>query len=46
MDKAARVFAKNELEPLQNRLREVNDWIGIDLVRFAPYGLGKGTSSE
>jgi capsid portal protein len=39
MDKAARAFAKNELEPLQNRLREVNDWIGADVVRFTPYNL-------
>ncbi|HEY5804844.1 MAG TPA: phage portal protein [Lysobacter sp.] len=37
--KAARVFAKNELEPLQNRLREVNDWIGVEVIRFSSYDL-------
>ena len=42
MSKAARVFAKNELEPLQNRLKEVNEWIGEEVVRFAPYALDDG----
>lgn len=46
MDKAARVFAKNELEPLQNRLREVNDWIGAEVVRFAPYGLEDAAAAK
>lgn len=42
---AARVFVKNELEPLQNRCRELNDWIGEDVVRFEPYDLD-ATDSE
>jgi PBSX family phage portal protein len=42
VSKAALVFAKNELEPLQDRLREVNDWIGTEVVRFAPYRLDDG----
>lgn len=36
---AAKVFVKNELEPLQNRFREVNDWIGEEVIRFTPYSL-------
>jgi len=34
---AAQVFAVNELEPLQARFRELNDWIGDEVVRFDPY---------
>lgn len=37
---AARVFVKNELEPLQNRCRELNEWIGDELVRFEPSAKG------
>lgn len=39
--KAAMVFVKNELEPLQNRFRELNDWIGTEVIRFTPYTLGE-----
>lgn len=38
--KAAQVFSINEIEPLQNRMREVNDWLGIEVIRFDPYKLG------
>lgn len=34
---AAQVFAINELEPLQARFRELNDWLGEEVVQFAPY---------
>lgn len=34
---AARVFARNELEPLQSVFRGVNDWLGVEAVRFKPY---------
>ena len=37
VEKAAKVFARNELEPLMNRYRAVNDWLGEDVVRFTPY---------
>ena len=36
-EKAAKVFARNELEPLMNRYRSVNDWLGEEVVRFTPY---------
>ena len=36
---AAEVFVKNEIEPLQMRFRELNDWIGEEVVAFAPYEL-------
>jgi PBSX family phage portal protein len=37
---AAQVFAANELLPLQARLRELNNWIGDDIVTFDPYSIG------
>ncbi|ALN91945.1 phage portal family protein [Lysobacter gummosus] len=40
VEKAARVFARNELLPLQARFRRINDWIGDEVVRFLPYDLG------
>ena len=36
---AAEVFVKNEIEPLQMRFRELNDWIGEEVVAFTPYEL-------
>jgi hypothetical protein len=35
-DIAAQVFARNELEPLQNKFLELHDWIG-EVVRFKEY---------
>jgi PBSX family phage portal protein len=40
VERAARVFAENELKPLQLRFLEVNDWLGEEVVRFTPYALG------
>lgn len=37
VEKAAGVFARNELEPLMNRYRAINDWLGEEVVRFNPY---------
>ena len=34
---AAKVFARNELEPLQAKFMEINEWIGQEVVRFKPY---------
>ncbi|WNC11657.1 phage portal protein [Pseudomonas coleopterorum] len=31
---AAQIWAMNELEPIQARLRQVNDWVGEEVVRF------------
>ena len=38
-EKAALVFARNELKPLQDRLLEVNEWVGEEVVRFGMYRL-------
>lgn len=37
VEKAAKVFNRNELIPLQSRLAELNQWIGEEVVRFEPY---------
>ena len=39
---AAEVWAVNELEPLQARLAQVNDWLGEEVVSFKPVELGTG----
>ena len=39
-EKAAKVFTINEIIPLQERLKELNDWIGEEVVRFKDYELG------
>ncbi len=39
VEKAARVFVRNELMPLQKRLQELNDWLGEEVMRFEPYDL-------
>lgn len=37
MEKAARVFVRNELTPLHQRIKEVNDWVGVEVIRFKKY---------
>ena len=39
---AAAVFFRNEIKPLQARLRELNDWLGVEVVRFAAYQVEQG----
>lgn len=34
---AARVFARNEVQPLQERFREINGWLSEEVMRFVPY---------
>lgn len=36
---AAIVYAANELEPIQARMRQVNDWLGEEVISFKPYEL-------
>lgn len=44
--KAAEVFAANEIEPLQARMLEVNDWLGEEVIRFKPYALARADAGE
>lgn len=39
VEKAANFFVRNELLPLQKRMREVNNWLGQEILRFDPYSL-------
>mgnify|MGYP001780792822 CR=1 FL=1 len=39
IEKVARVFVRNELTPLQERFKEINDWLKIDVIRFEKYSL-------
>jgi PBSX family phage portal protein len=36
---AAQVFSINEIEPLQARMRELNDWVGQEVVQFDKYAV-------
>ena len=36
---AALVYAANELEPIQARMLQVNEWVGEEVIRFKPYEL-------
>lgn len=40
-EKAAMVFEANEIQPLQARFMELNEWVGEEIVRFKPYTLAK-----
>ncbi|WP_342323492.1 phage portal protein [Kosakonia sp. BYX6] len=35
--KAAQVFVRNELTPLQERIKEINDIMGQNIINFRPY---------
>ena len=37
VEKASRVFVRNELIPLQKRMQELNDWLEDEIIRFEPY---------
>lgn len=39
VEKAAKVFVRNELVPLQERMKELNQWVGQEVIRFTDYEL-------
>ncbi|WP_312111088.1 phage portal protein [Pantoea septica] len=39
VEKASKVFVRNELLPLQKRLIELNHWLGEEVVQFSSYKL-------
>ncbi|MDU7960930.1 MAG: hypothetical protein E7J40_22700, partial [Escherichia coli] len=39
VEKASLVFVRNELIPLQKRLKELNHWLGEKVVNFKTYAL-------
>ncbi len=40
VEKAAKVFVRNELIPLQERMCEINTYFGLKIISFRPYALG------
>ena len=42
--KAAQVFVRNELTPLQERIKEINSWAGEEVIAFRPYELEQKTT--
>lgn len=36
---ATQIYAANELEPIQTRMVQLNDWLGEEVMRFKPYEL-------
>jgi PBSX family phage portal protein len=39
---AAQIYAANELEPIQTRVLQLNDWVGEEVIRFKPYEISGG----
>lgn len=39
---ASKVFSRNELVPLQERFKELNDWLGEEVIRFTDYVIDVG----
>ena len=42
VEPAARVFARNELVPLQAQFLAINEWLGVEVVKFNDYELAIG----
>ena len=45
-EKAARVFSENEIKPLQERFKELNSWIGEEVIKFNPYELANSKEKK
>lgn len=39
--KAAEVFVRNELIPMQERIKECNEWLGDNVIKFNEYCFSK-----
>lgn len=46
VESAAKVFVLNELKPLQERFKELNGWIGQEVVRFKDYEINIGSDKQ
>lgn len=44
IEKAAKVFAINELYPIQEVLKDLNDWLGVEVFSFNSYALAENGS--
>jgi PBSX family phage portal protein len=43
-EKAAAVFNANEIGYYQGRMRELNEWLGDEVIKFKPYELAKAAA--
>ena len=43
---AQTIFEKNEIRPIQERMKEINTWLGQDAIKFKPFDFEKETDSE
>ena len=39
VEKAAKVFVRNELIPLQSKMKQLNEWLGEEVIKFEGYSL-------
>lgn len=39
VEKVSRIFVRNELTSLQERFKEINDWLGMEVIRFKDYSI-------
>ena len=46
VEPAARVFARNELVPLQAQFMALNEWLGHEVVKFEEYSLVTGEKAD
>lgn len=40
IEKASKVFVRNELTPLQKRFSELNEWINEKIITYSQYSIG------
>ncbi|ETK19096.1 phage portal protein, PBSX family [Pseudomonas sp. FH4] len=38
---AAEIYVANEIEPIQARMQQLNDWLGENVILFRPYAIGR-----
>ncbi|MEI4522656.1 MULTISPECIES: phage portal protein [Pseudomonas] len=43
---AAQIYAANELEPIQTRMSQLNEWLGEEVVKFKPYYIPAGSETS
>ncbi|KMV69983.1 hypothetical protein AI29_14500 [bacteria symbiont BFo2 of Frankliniella occidentalis] len=46
VEKASRVFVRNELLPLQTGFEELNEWMGEEIIQLLTYSLQENAESE
>lgn len=39
IEKVAKVFVRNELTPLQERIKSINEWLDMEVIKFLDYNL-------